>query len=107
MSALHVEWSSGNYPEKLVVAMTREKYKDYLRIVVVAYNKELNFYERCGFKKSDDCSAMFITDQEKNLHFKEGVKKSPAKRRSYVATNFFAQGAKVSAQGFSYLASKA
>ena len=92
---LSVEWSSGHYPEKLVVAMqnfktvisawdgekligmicamddgimnayvhyllvrpeyqgkgvgktlvqmVREKYKDYLRIVVVAYNKEIPF----------------------------------------------------------------
>ncbi len=44
-----------------LVEMVREKYKNYLRIVVVAYNKELNFYENCGFKKSDDSSPMFIT----------------------------------------------
>ena len=37
------------------------KYKDYLRIVVVAYNEELAFYEHCGFKKADDASTMFIT----------------------------------------------
>ncbi len=110
---LSVEWSSGHYPDKLVIAMKnfetvysawdgdkligmvcamddgimnayvhyllvnpeyqgqqigrklvemiREKYRNYLRIVVVAYNKELNFYENCGFKKSDDSSPMFIT----------------------------------------------
>ena len=110
---LSVEWSSGHFPEKLVVAMQHFKtvysawdgerlvglicamddsvmtaylhyllvrpeyhhqgigkhlvemmkanYADYLRIVVVAYNKELDFYESCGFKKSDDASAMFIT----------------------------------------------
>ena len=111
---LSVEWSSGHYPEKLVVAMqnfktvisawdgdkligmicamddgimnayvhyllvcpeyqgkgigktlvqmVREKYKDYLRIVVVAYNKEIPFYEHCGFTKSEDASPMFITE---------------------------------------------
>ena len=110
---LSVEWSSGHFPDKLVVAMknfktvisawdgnklvgmicamddgimnayvhyllvrpeyqgkgigkvlvdkVHEIYKDYLRIVVVAYNEELAFYEHCGFKKADDASPMFIT----------------------------------------------
>ena len=110
---LSVEWSSGHYPDKLVVAMKnfktvytawdnekliglicamddgimtayihyllvnpayqnlgigkqlvekmKSKYKDYLRIVIVAYNDEIGFYESCGFKKSDDASPMFIT----------------------------------------------
>lgn len=39
----------------------KEKYRDYLRIVVVAYNAEAHFYEACGFKKSPDASPMFIT----------------------------------------------
>lgn len=108
-----VEWSSGHYPDKLVLAMKnfktvytawdndklvglicamddgimtayihyllvdpdyqhsgigkqlvekmKEKYKDYLRIVIVAYNEEVGFYESCGFKKADDASPMFIT----------------------------------------------
>lgn len=111
---LSVEWSSGHYPEKLVVAMKnfetvftawdkdkliglicamddgimtayvhyllvnpnyhhkgigkelvsmiKEKYKDYLRIVLVAYDDEVGFYQSCGFKKADDASPMFITD---------------------------------------------
>lgn len=110
---LSVEWSSGHFPDKLVVAMknfetvvsawdgdklvglicamddgimtayvhyllvrpdyqdkgigrqlvarVKECYKDYLRIVVVAYNKEIAFYENCGFKAADDASPMFIT----------------------------------------------
>ena len=110
---LSVEWSSGHFPDKLVVAMKnfktvisawdgnklvgmicamddgimnayvhyllvrpeyqgksigkelveriKEIYKDYLRVVVVAYNKELAFYEHCRFKKADDTSPMFIT----------------------------------------------
>ncbi len=44
-----------------LVRMVKEKYSDYLRIVVVAYDAELAFYENCGFKKSDDSSPMFIT----------------------------------------------
>lgn len=110
---LSVEWSSGHYPDKLVVAMKnfkivytawdddkliglicamddgimtayihyllvnpdyhklgigkklvekmKEKYKEYLRIVIVAYNDEVGFYEACGFKKADNASPMFIT----------------------------------------------
>ena len=111
---LSVEWSSGHFPERLVVAMrnfetvisawdgdrligmicamddgimtayvhyllvnpeyhhmgigkrlverVREIYDDYLRIVLVAYDDEVGFYESCGFKKAKDASAMFITE---------------------------------------------
>lgn len=110
---LSVEWSSGRFPEKLVVAMknfstvfsawdgdklvglvcgmddgimnayvhyllvdpdyqgktigrtlvnmVKEKYKEYMRIVVVAYDEELQFYQACGFEKSKNASPMFIT----------------------------------------------
>ena len=110
---LSVNWSSGHFPDKLVVAMknyetvfsawdknrlvgmicamddgimtayvhyllvdpafqgqgigrrlvdmVKEKYRDYMRIVVVAYDEELRFYENCGFKKNTDASAMCIT----------------------------------------------
>lgn len=110
---LSVDWSSGHFPDKLVVAMknfntvysawdenklvgmicvmddgimnayvhyllvdpnyhgktigrtlvnmVKEKYKEYMRIVVVAYNDELHFYEACGFEKSNNASPMFIT----------------------------------------------
>ena len=46
---------------RTLVDMMKKKYEDYLRIVVVAYNNELHFYENCGFKKADDASPMFIT----------------------------------------------
>ncbi len=111
---LSVGWSSGHFPEKLVVAMknfetvisawngdelvglisamddgimtayihyllvkpeyqskgighelvlkVKDIYKDFLRIVIVAYNDEVEFYENCGFEKADDASPMFITD---------------------------------------------
>ncbi len=110
---LSVEWSSGHFPDKLVVAMKnfktvytawdgdkliglicamddgimtayihyllvnpayqgigigkrlvekmKEAYQDYLRIVIVAYNDEVGFYEACGFEKAKDSSPMFIT----------------------------------------------
>lgn len=110
---LSVNWSSGNYPDKLVkamkgfktvfsawdndklvgmicamddgvmtayvhyllvnpeyhrlkigrtlVEMLKRKYADYLRIAVIAYDNEMNFYENCGFKKTGNASPMFIT----------------------------------------------
>lgn len=110
---LSVEWSSGHFPDKLVVAMqnfktvfsawdgdkligmvcamddgimnayvhyllvdpqyhgagvgrtlvdmVKQKYRNYLRIAVIAYDDELLFYENCGFEKSTDASPMFIT----------------------------------------------
>lgn len=110
---LSVNWSSGNYPEKLVIAMENsssvfsawngeklvglinilddgimtayahyllitpeyqhigigenliklvaEKYKDYLRIILIAYDKEIGFYEHCGFTVGEEKVPMFIT----------------------------------------------
>lgn len=110
---LSVEWSSGHYPEKLVIAMKNsdtvfsawdgdklvglvnalddsvmtayvhyllinpkyqgkgigkkllelisEKYKDYLRIVLISYDKEIEFYSHCGFKQSESSTPMAIT----------------------------------------------
>lgn len=45
-----------------LVEMIKEKYKDYLRIALVAYNEGIPFYESCGFKKAEDSSPMFITE---------------------------------------------
>ena len=110
---LSVEWSSGYFPNKLVIAMKnfdtvisawdgdklvglvsamddgimnayvhyllvdpayhgkeigrtlvdkiKQKYVNYLRIAIIAFNYEIDFYEKCGFKKSDDAAPMFIT----------------------------------------------
>lgn len=51
----------GNTIGRTLVAKVNEKYKDYMRIAVIAYNKELHFYKDCGFEKSSDCSPMFVT----------------------------------------------
>ena len=113
---LSVEWSSGEYPEKLVVAMknfdtvfsawdgeelvglisvmddgimnayihyllvkpeyqlkgigkelverVKKHYGDYLRIVVICENKNVRFYEYCGFKNEVGKSPLFITELE-------------------------------------------
>ena len=44
-----------------LIEKTKEKYKDYPHIVLVAYTKECGFYEHCGFKKGEDETPMFIT----------------------------------------------
>ncbi len=46
---------------RTLVEMVKQKYRDYLRIAVIAYDNEIHFYEHCGFKKSNDASPMFIT----------------------------------------------
>ncbi|MBQ6020622.1 MAG: GNAT family N-acetyltransferase [Clostridia bacterium] len=46
---------------RALVERVKEIYADYLRIVLVAYDEELGFYESCGFKKAADASPMFIT----------------------------------------------
>ncbi|MEE1134281.1 GNAT family N-acetyltransferase [uncultured Methanobrevibacter sp.] len=113
---LSVEWSSGEYPEKLVIAMrnfntvfsawdgedlvglisvmddgimnayihyllvkpdyqlkgigkelverVKKHYDDYLRIVVICENKNVKFYEYCGFENETGKSPLFITDLE-------------------------------------------
>ena len=110
---LSVGWSSGNYPDKLVIAMRNsssvftawdgdklvglinvlddnvmtayvhyllimpeyqhigigknlikmvsENYNDYLRIVLIAYDKEIEFYKHCGFEVGEAKTPMFIT----------------------------------------------
>ena len=47
---------------KELLQRSKDHYKDYMRIVVVAYNDEIKFYEYCGFEKAEDASPMFITE---------------------------------------------
>lgn len=108
-----VNWSSGNYPDKLVVAMRNsdsvisawdgekliglinalsdkvmtvyfhyllvmpdyqskgigktlvnkmlERYNDFARKAVIAYNQQIDFYRKCGFEPHSDKTPMFIT----------------------------------------------
>ena len=46
---------------RTLVNLVKEKYKEYMRIVVIAYDDEMHFYEACGFEKSEKSSPMFIT----------------------------------------------
>jgi ribosomal protein S18 acetylase RimI-like enzyme len=45
---------------KELLRMAKEKYKDYLRIVLVADNKEMGFYQNSGFEAGKGTTAMFI-----------------------------------------------
>ena len=47
---------------RTLIDRIRTVYRDYLRIVLVAYNQEVRFYEACGFVRAADASAMFITE---------------------------------------------
>ena len=44
-----------------LVEMIKQHYADYLRIALIAYNNEMDFYKSCGFTPADDASPMFIT----------------------------------------------
>ena len=55
------EYQGKGVGQQLVEQM-KAQYKDYLRIVVVAYNNEVGFYEHCGFSRATDASPMFISE---------------------------------------------
>lgn len=40
---------------------TTAKYKDYLRIVVIGVNEEVEFYKNCGFTVGEGKTPLFIT----------------------------------------------
>ena len=46
---------------RTLVEMVKEKHKNYLRIVLIAYKNETHFYEKCGFKTEDRSLPMCIT----------------------------------------------
>ena len=46
---------------RTLVQMVKEHYKDYLRIVVIALDQEVHFYEDCRFEVSTVSKPMFIT----------------------------------------------
>jgi len=44
-----------------LVELVKDKYKEYLRVVVIGYNEEQRFYENCGFTKNEKSQPFFIT----------------------------------------------
>lgn len=45
-----------------LIRLTKEYYKNYKRIILISYNKQVKFYEKCGLAVMSDCSP---------LHFEE------------------------------------
>ncbi|MEG1614627.1 MAG: GNAT family N-acetyltransferase [Oscillospiraceae bacterium] len=44
-----------------LVKMTKEKYKEFLRVILIAVNGEINFYRNCGFEVETDTTPMSIS----------------------------------------------
>ena len=46
---------------KELVRLVLGEYADYLRIVLIAYDKEVEFYKNCGFEAGKERTPMYIT----------------------------------------------
>lgn len=46
---------------RTLVNMLKDKYCEYLKIAMIAYEDKIGFYQSCGFEKSNDGSPMYIT----------------------------------------------
>lgn len=44
-----------------LISYIKDKYKNYLRIVLISYNDKIKFYKNCGFNIGDEEKPMFIT----------------------------------------------
>ena len=55
------EYQSRGIGRELLLRI-KEHYSEYLRIVLISYDKEINFYESCGFEKEEEVSPMCITE---------------------------------------------
>jgi ribosomal protein S18 acetylase RimI-like enzyme len=45
-----------------LVEIAKERYADYLKIVLIAYTHGTEFYENCGFHAAHDSVAMYLTE---------------------------------------------
>ena len=54
-----------------LIARIKETYRDYLRVVLLSYSREVRFYESCGFGRAIDAAPMFLTDLRANLQDKD------------------------------------
>lgn len=57
---VHPDYQSGGIGKMLVATML-EAYKDCARKVLIAYDKEIEFYKRCGFSVGSGKTPMFVT----------------------------------------------
>ncbi len=54
------EYQSKGIGRQLMLSIL-EEYKEYARKVLIAYDKEVAFYKRCGFEIGEGKTPMFIT----------------------------------------------
>lgn len=46
---------------KQLVLKILDHYKDYARKIIIAYNAEVSFYQKCGFEAGEGKTPMFVT----------------------------------------------
>jgi len=56
---VHPDYQSKGVGKELL-RMINDKYKDYLRVVLIADEEETGFYQNCGFEIAVGTKAMFI-----------------------------------------------
>ena len=44
-----------------LIRLIKEKYEDYLRIVLISYDEQVKFYKKCDFEIGKDTTPMFVT----------------------------------------------
>jgi len=59
---VHPDYQKQGVGRELMSRMWSE-YAGYYRKVLISYDHSIDFYERCGFSVSNDCKAMFITNE--------------------------------------------
>jgi GNAT superfamily N-acetyltransferase len=47
-----------------LLRLVKEKYKSYLRLVLISYDQKVNFYKNCGFDIGEHETPMFLTSLE-------------------------------------------
>jgi len=57
---VHPEYQSKGVGKQLV-SLALDEYKDYARKVLIAYDKEVGFYQRLGFEIGTGKTPMFVT----------------------------------------------
>lgn len=45
---------------KRLMQMNNNHYKDYVNVVLIAYNNTIDFYKNCGYSLNDEACAMLI-----------------------------------------------
>ncbi len=58
---VHPDFQGEGIGQELIQRMLK-KYESYSRKVLIGYDKKVPFYEKMGFKKGKDVTALFITD---------------------------------------------